>query len=151
MLPRVRPVTLVVSVLAVTSVVGCRGKALGTAELHGAGTADAHFTSTGGKLALWADTDGKWRGTKHMPVYYDVDFLVGGKSVGKVLCDTSDVSQSVCGMQVTIGAEHSGDCEMKLPCQVPTLPSGAVIMRVNAKPGPQVEKATKLSLNVRQD
>lgn len=131
---------------------GCRGKMLATAELRGAGTAEARFAATSAKLTLWADTDGKWRSTKRLPVSYDIAVTVDGKSVGHVSCSTADVSVSVCGTSVTIGSSHSADCEMKMSCSLPALPaSGAVVLRVTAKLGPGVESTTNVSLNVREE
>lgn len=131
---------------------GCRGKMLATAELHGAGTAEARFAATTAKLALWADTEGKWRGGKRFPVSYDLAVTIDGKSLGHVTCSTADVSVSVCGTSVTIGSSHSADCELKMKCSLPALPAaGAIVLRVTAKLGPGVESTTNVSLNVREE
>jgi hypothetical protein len=146
-----RSVVLVgVVLLGSSALVGCRGKVLGTAELHAAGTAEAQLVMPAGKLALWADTAGKWRDAERMPVHYEIDVLAAGKSLGHVTCDTSSSKSSVCGLSVTNGNETSADCELKLACELPPLPAtGTVILRVTAKVGPNVQEITKVSLNVR--
>ncbi|HEY1694498.1 MAG TPA: hypothetical protein VGG39_20150 [Polyangiaceae bacterium] len=130
---------------------GCRGKVLGTAELHGPGTADAHFTSTGAPVVLWADTDGKWHGGQHshFAVHYEIDVLSGGKNVGHVACDTKDSSESVCGVEVSDGNEHHGDCELKLACQLPAIPAGPADLHVTATIGAGTSDVKKMSVNVR--
>src|SRR5580658_9986798 len=76
----------------------CRGKLVATAELHGPGTADAHFQSTGEPLFLWADTDGTWTGSgryAHFPAHYEIDVLSKGAQVGHVACDSLHSTESV--------------------------------------------------------
>ena len=130
---------------------GCRGKMIATAELHGAGTADAHFKSTGGPLVLWADTDGKWRGGRrsHLPAHYEIDVRASGKHVGHVSCDTQNASTSVCGSTVAINDLHSGDCEVKLTCALPTIPAGDATLHVTATLGANAMEVRKMSINVR--
>lgn len=148
---RSMPLRFVLLALALCSL-GCRGKMLATAELRGAGTAEARFAATTAKLALWADTDGKWRGGKRFPVSYDIAVTADGKRLGHVTCSTASVSLSVCGTSVTIGSSHSADCELKMGCSLPALPaSGAVVLRVTARLGPGVESTKKVSLNVREE
>lgn len=130
---------------------GCRGKIVATAELHGPGSADASFQSTGAALALWADTDGKWHGgsSSRFAAHYEIDVLSGGAKIGHITCDTKDVSESVCGMKISNGNEHSGDCEMKLACQLPAIPAGAAILHVTGASGAGTSEIKKMSINVR--
>ncbi|MCC6526313.1 MAG: hypothetical protein IT373_26945 [Polyangiaceae bacterium] len=131
--------------------VACRGDIVVTAELHGPGTVEVRLPVTSQRLALWADTDGKWHGSKHLLVRYEIDVLQEGKTIGHVSCSTNDVSVSVCGTTSNIGGAHSGDCEMKMNCQLPGLAeSGEVVLRVTAQPGDGVDAIDKISLNVRK-
>lgn len=134
-------------------IAGCRGKAVATAELHGAGTADATFTSDGKPLVFWADTDGKWTGGEHshLAVHYEIDILSKGAKIGHVACDTANSSVSVCGMETTVNSSHSGDCELKLPCEVPSIPAGEASVHVTATLGKNVTDVKKISLKVRAD
>src|ERR1700691_1333078 len=122
-----RPAPALLAVGCLLLATACRGKVVATAELHGPGAADAHFTSTGAPLVLWADTDGKWRGGSHsrFAAHYEIDVLGGTTKVGHIGCDTKDSTESVCGVEVSDGDTHSGDCELKLPCELPSIPAGA--------------------------
>ena len=130
---------------------GCRGKVVATAELHGPGTADAHFTSTGAPLVLWADTDGKWHGgsNSRFAVHYEIDILSGGAKTGHISCDTKDSSESVCGTKVSEGDVHTGDCELKLACELPAIPPGAAVLHVTGTLGAGTSDVKKMSVNVR--
>jgi hypothetical protein len=134
------------------ALVGCRGNVLGTAELHGPGTAEAHFQSTGAPVTLWADTDGKWQGSKrsHFAAHYEIDVTANGGAAGRVSCDTKDSSESVCGTKVSSGNSNSGDCEVKLTCQLPALPAGPVTLKVTATVGAGTTDVKRMSLNVRE-
>jgi hypothetical protein len=131
--------------------VGCRGNVLGTAELHGPGTAEAHFQSTGAPVFFWADTEGRWAGTKrsHFAAHYEIDITGGGHAIGHVSCDTKDSSESVCGTRVSDGATNHGDCEVKLTCAVPPVPAGPATLEVVATVGAGTSDVKKMSLNVR--
>jgi hypothetical protein len=132
-------------------VTACRGKVLATADLPGPGAADVHFTSTGGPIFLWADTDGKWHGGSHsrFAAHYEIDILSGGTKTGHVACDTKDTQVTVCGVEVSNGNEHSGDCELKLACDVPTIPAGDAALHVVATLGAGTSDVKKMSINVR--
>jgi hypothetical protein len=137
--------------LPVLLAAGCKGEIVATAELHGAGTAEARFTPTPGKKqVLWADTDGTWRQTENMQVSYEIDVLSGGATVGHVSCNTDDSSYVGCGMITSTGSVHSGDCAMKLRCALPTLPAGEITLRVTATPSRKVDETKKDSLVVRE-
>lgn len=143
-----------VLVLAATCgllVIACRGKVVGTAELHGPGTADVHFTSTGAPLVLWADTDGKWHGgsSSHFAAHYEIDVLGGSTKVGHIACDTKDSTESVCGTKVSNGDTHTGDCELKLTCELPAIPAGPATLHVTATTGAGTSDVKKMSVNVR--
>jgi hypothetical protein len=142
-----------VLIACVLVMAACRGKLVATAELHGAGTAEARFHATGAPLILWADTDGKWRGNSksHLPVHYDVDVLAGGANSGHVSCDTKDSRQSVCGVHVSSGDVQRGDCELKLACRLPAVPAGDIVLRVKGEPGKSATEVKKLSINVREE
>ena len=143
---------LLLSILSLSLILtACRGKLAGTATLTGNGEAEARFQSTGGKLTLWADTDGKWEGgeNSHMDVRYDIEILQQGKTIGRLTCNTADVSTSVCGTHIDMGGSHSADCELKLPCPVPNVPAGETVFRVKATTGPNVKSTKKVSLNIR--
>jgi hypothetical protein len=147
-----RPLSLIpLALVLLTS--ACRGKIVATAELHGAGTADAHFQSTGAPLVLWADTDGKWNGASgkyaHFPAHYEIDVLSKGAQVGHISCDSQHASESVCGSKTSNGTSHSGDCELKLPCTLPSIPAGDASLHVVATVGKDVGEVKKMSINVR--
>jgi hypothetical protein len=141
---------LVAGVLVVT---GCRGKIVATAELHGAGSADVQFQSTGAPVILWADTDGSWTGgtgnNSHFPVHYEIDVFSKGANIGHVACDTKETSESVCGVKTSNGSSHSGDCELKLTCVLPAIPIGAASLHVVGTPGKQASDIKKMSINLR--
>ena len=113
---------ILVACILVTA--ACRGRIVATAELHGEGTAEAHFQSTGAPLVLWADTDGTWRGSKDFPT-------------------------AICGTHISNGDLQSGDCELKLTCTLPAIPSGDTILRVKGVPGKYAMEVKKMSINVR--
>jgi hypothetical protein len=140
--------SLLAAVLLTTA---CRGKVLGTAELSGPGAADAHFTSTGAPVVLWADTDGKWHGGRNsrFAAHYEIDVLSGTTKSGHVSCDTKDANETVCGTKTTMGDVSSGDCEIKLGCQLPSIPAGPATLHVVATLGPGTSDVKKMSLNVR--
>ncbi|HEY3822493.1 MAG TPA: hypothetical protein VGL81_35255 [Polyangiaceae bacterium] len=146
-----RPSLALLAAACVLLVTACRGKVVATAELHGPGTADARFTSTGAPLALWADTDGKWRGGahSHFAAHYEIDVLSGTTKVGHVSCDTKDSSESVCGVEVHSGETNSGDCELKLACELPSIPAGPASIHVTASTGAGTSDVKKMSVNVR--
>jgi hypothetical protein len=148
-----RPCPALLAVAAgVLLVTGCRGKVVATAELHGPGAADAHFTATGAPLVLWADTDGQWHGGAHsrFAAHYEIDVLTGtGSKIGHIACDTKDASESVCGVEVSDGDTHHGDCEIKLPCELPVIPAGAASLHVTASVGAGTSAVKKMSINVR--
>ena len=141
---RISTLLAISSVLCVTA---CRGKVVATAELHGPGTADAHFQSTGAPLVLWADTDGKWHGgsSSHFAAHYEIDVLSGNSKVGHISCDTKDSSESVCGVKVSEGNEHHGDCELKLACELPSIPAGAATLHVTGTTGAGTSDVKKMS------
>jgi hypothetical protein len=143
--------SIVAVVASAVVVTGCRGKIMGTAELHGPGAADVTFESTGAPVVLWADTDGKWHGggNSRFAAHYEIDVLAGTSKVGHVSCDTKDASESVCGVKMSEGESHSGDCEIKLPCQVPTIPAGPASLHVVATTGAGTSDVKKMSINVR--
>ena len=130
---------------------GCRGKAVATAELHGPGTADAQFQSTGAPVVLWADTDGKWHGgsNSRFAAHYEIDVLANGTKTGHITCDTKDSSESVCGTKMTNNNEHTGDCEIKLTCVVPAIPAGPATLHVTGSLGAGTSDVKKMSINVR--
>jgi len=141
---------ILVACILVTA--ACRGRIVATAELHGEGTAEAHFQSTGAPLVLWADTDGTWRGSNkksRFPANYEIDVLSGGLSVGHVSCDTKDFPTAICGTHISNGDLQSGDCELKLTCTLPAIPSGDTILRVKGVPGKYAMEVKKMSINVR--
>ena len=138
---------------ALVSLVACRGKLLASAQLTGPGTAEGRFRSTGRKIALWADTDGKWTGPKssRMDVRYDVDIVQNGTKIGSFVCGTQENgSSTVCGTHSDIMGKHDGDCEVSLDCALPEIPAGETVMRVRATTGPNVKLVRKMSLNVRE-
>jgi len=144
-----RRLFLVACVLVTTA---CRGKLVASAELHGAGTAEAHFRSTGAPLVLWADTDGKWRGSNkqsRFPVQYEIDVLAGGSNVGHVSCATRDSRVQVCGTRISAGGVQSGDCELRLVCTLPAIPVGDAVLRVKGEPGKDAMEVKRMSINVR--
>lgn len=133
---------------------GCRGKKLGTAELHGPGLAETMIQASGKKkLALWADLDGKWTGSdnSNMEIVYEVDVLQNGKPLGHLSCSTADSSTRVCGTVMTVNDSHDADCELALPCKVPPVAAGDVIFKVKATLGSNAKSVRKMSLNVRED
>ena len=138
-----------VAAILVFALAGCRGKLVGTAALSGPGTADVSFTSTGKPLALWADTEGSWRGSAHsrLPVHYEIDVRSGKKALGHVRCDTNDGGTVICGSESNIFGEHSGDCEIELACELPAIPAGPASLHVVATT--TATKVKKISLNVR--
>ena len=129
-----------------------RGPLLARAELRGPGTAEAKFRTPATPPQLWASLDGTWSGgrySKH-PVHYEIDVLHAGQSLGHVACDTSSASYSVCGSSLTVGSTHSGDCEVRLECQLPLLPAnGDVTLRVTGARAGSIEKIADMSLLVR--
>ena len=151
-----RSLSLVVLCVAAAA---CRGKLVATAHLSGPGTAEVRFEPKPG-LRLWADYDGAWTSggsvdQKHarMPLKYDVDVVQGGKSIGKIACDTaSDGGAKVCGAETTVNGDHDGNCEVSLACSLPTLGAGEVTLRVTgsiADPA-RVKRVSNMSLNVRE-
>ena len=78
------------------------------------------------------------------------DVLTGtGSKVGHIACDTKDSSESVCGVEVSDGDTHHGDCELKLPCELPSIPAGPASLHVVASVGPGTSEVKKMSVNVR--
>jgi len=143
-----------VAIAIVGLLAACRGKLLSTAVLLGPGVAETKFSTNGGKLVLWADTDGKWNGPKNskMELTYDVEFSRAGASLGHVVCSTTERGgTNVCGSHSNIMGSHDADCEIELGCKVPSLPAGEVSMRVYATKGANVVLVRKMSLNVRAD
>jgi hypothetical protein len=146
---------LVLAVLAL-ALAGCRGKLVSTAELHAPGTATTRFhVFAGQKLRLWADTEGTWVGSKssHFPVTYTVDLQQGGKSLGRIQCDTRQSGTAVCGSSSNIFGEHSANCEYELGCTLPPLAAGEVVLHVEGhlpEPG-RVKKVGLMSLVVREE
>jgi len=146
---------LALAVLAL-SLGGCRGKLVTRAELHAPGNATARFhAGAGQKLRLWADTEGTWTGSKssHFPVAYTVDVQQGGKSLGRIQCDTRQSGMAVCGSSSNIFGEHSADCEYELGCALPPHAAGEVVLQVEGhfpEPG-RVKKVSLMSLVVRED
>lgn len=135
---------------------GCRGKQIARADLKAPGKATARFTAVN-KVAykLWADTDGTWAGTKrsNFPATYTVDVQQGGKSIGRLQCDTRAATVSVCGSHSNIFGEHSADCEHQLDCALPKLAPGPVVLSVEgrvAEPA-RVKKVRDMSIIVRED
>ena len=131
--------------------VACRGKIAGTVPLAGDGDAEANIQTTGGKLTLWADTDGKWEGSENtkIDIRYDIEILQQGKSLARLTCQTSDANTSVCGTHTNIMGQHDADCELKLRCDVPAIPAGETVFRVKGTTGTNVKMIRKMSLNVR--
>jgi hypothetical protein len=133
------------------ALVGCRGKEIATAQLHGPGSAEITFPSTGAPLTLWADTVGKWHGggNSRFAAHYEIDVMAGANKLGHVTCDTKDARKSVCGVKTSNGDEHSGDCEIGLDCQLPPLPAGPVTLKVTGSLGAGTSDVTNMSINVR--
>lgn len=136
----------------VMSLVACRGKELGVAVLHGTGSAEAQFQSSGKPIVLWADTDGEWEGghDSHFPAHYEIDVFAKGAKVGHVSCDTQSSSQSVCGSTFTVNSSHRGDCELRLACAVPAIPQGPASLQVAGTAGPGTANIKKMSIKVRE-
>lgn len=134
---------------------GCRGKLLSKAELRAPGTATVRFTAASGQsYKLWADTEGVWKGSRHapFPVAYTVDVQQGGKSIGKIECETQLGSTAICGSESNTFGEHEGDCEYSLDCKLPKLAPGEVVLQVEgrfAEPA-RVKKVKNMSLMVRE-
>jgi hypothetical protein len=133
--------------------VGCRGKLMGTAELHGPGTADAHFQSTGAPVVLWADTEGKWTGGphSHFAARYEIDVFSGSSKIGHVSCATKGGGVSICSTEVSVGRSHRGDCELKLDCQLPAIPAGPATLHVTGTVGAGTSDVKRMSLDVREE
>jgi hypothetical protein len=142
---------LLVCLLATTA---CRGAIVATAELHGAGTVEAHFQSNGSPLVLWADIDGRWKGNSkyaRFPAHYEIDVLAGGASLGHLSCDTHHATEAVCRSHTRSGGEESGDCEIKIPsCDMPLVPAGDAVIKVKGEPDPDAIQVSKMSINLRQ-
>ena len=148
------PLVVVTTLGLALVLVGCRGKLIATASLHGPGKATTTFSATGRKLTLWADTDAKWNGSKNSKpnVAYEIDVKQGGKVLGHVSCSTDDRGgTSVCGTHTNTFGSHSADCEMLLGCSLPPLPAGEIELAVTGSTGPNVTSTTNMSLNVRAD
>jgi hypothetical protein len=128
----------------------CRGTLLVTAELHGAGTAEARFHSSGKALTLWADTDGKWHGRNRFPAHYEIEIFAGSARIGHLSCDSADANTQICGTRIGIRGELRGDCELELTCELPPLPVGEIVLSVTGTPGENVTEVTKMSVNVRE-
>jgi hypothetical protein len=144
------------SLLLVTSLLtGCRGKLIATAQLTQPGTAETKVAVSGKKrLALWADTDGKWNGSKdsRFDASYEIDVLQGGATVAHVSCSTMDHDgTTVCGTHTTINANHDADCEIALGCKLPPLVAGEAQLKVTGRVGPTVKQVRKMSINVREE
>jgi hypothetical protein len=144
---------LAVAALALGSL-GCRGKLLAQARLKGPGTAEARFHA-GQPVRLWAHYDGVWTGSKSskMPVRYDVEVRQGGKSKGRIACDTEASSgTTICSNHFTVNTRHDADCETGLACTLPALAAGEAVLRVTARIGDpsRVEKVRDISLDVRE-
>jgi hypothetical protein len=75
--------------------------------------------------------------------------MVGGAKTGHVTCDTKDSSEAVCGMETSVNDEHSGDCEIKLACNVPAVPAGPAVLHVTGTVGAGTWGVKKMSINVR--
>jgi hypothetical protein len=148
-----RSLTILALVLLL-SLSGCRGKPVGRAELRGDGATEARFVASGRPLELWADTNGSWSGSKngYMMLHYEIDVLAGSKPIGHVTCDTQGTSSFVvCGTHNDIFGEQSGDCELRLDCQLPPLPNGEITLKVVGRKGPNVKKVKDMSINVREN
>jgi hypothetical protein len=136
---------------------GCRGKLLATAHLTSPGTAEVHFRGSSKSFSLWSDYDGTWTGAhKHsrMPLHYDIEVLENGKSLAKLSCNTeSSGGTAVCGSETTFGGEHTGNCEVKLDCSLPTLAPGDVTLKVAGKYADptRVKRVSNMSINVREN
>jgi hypothetical protein len=131
---------------------GCRGKLLATAHLASPGTAEVHFRPAKG-LQLWSDYDGEWTGNHNakMPIKYDIDVIQNGKSLGKIACNAETASTSVCGSSTTMNSDHTGNCEVKLDCSLPTLGPSEVTLKVTGRvDSSRVRRVTNMSLNVRE-
>lgn len=137
--------------LAALSLVACRGKAIGTANLAGTQSADVSFTADGKPLVLWADTDGEWHGggNSRFAAHYDIDVMSGTNKLGHISCDTADAHEEVCGTKISNGNDHHGDCEIKLECVVPTIPAGPASMHVVGTIGAGTSNVKKMNINIR--
>jgi len=135
-------------------VAGCRGKVVGVATLHGAGSADVHISPGAKPFALWADTDGKWVGpggrNSRFPARYEIDVLSKGAKIGHMSCDTHDSNETICGTETSIGDTHHADCELRLNCTLPKLPAGDVVLHVTGTPGRGATDIANMSLNIRE-
>jgi hypothetical protein len=133
---------------------GCRGKIVATAQLTAPGAAETRFPVTGKKLALWADTDGKWNGSKNsrFDATYEIDVLQNGATVGHISCSTMERDgTTVCGTHSNVMGSHDADCEIALGCRLPPLTGGEVQLRVTGRTGPTVKLVRKMSLNIREE
>ena len=142
----------VLLVASVVGLVGCRGKAIASAQLAGTGSADVNFTSTGKALVLWADTDGEWHGGSEskFAAHYEIDVMAAGNKIGHISCDTKDSHEQVCGTSVSNGDSHHGDCELKLACDVPSIPAGPASMHVVGTIGAGTQNVKKMNINIRE-
>ncbi len=136
------------------SLVGCRGKLLATAELHGPGKASVRFVPNGAKVVLWADTDAKWKGAKSSKpdITYEIDVRQAGKVVGHTACSTAaHGGTSICGSTTNLFGTLDADCEIALACMLPTVGPGEVELQVTGATGNNVVSVKKMSLNLRED
>ncbi len=145
---------LVCTAIASASLAACasRGPLLARAELRGPGTAEARFLSTATPPELWVSLDGMWSGGRYskLPIHFEIDVMHAGQSPGHIACDTGTASYSVCGASRTVGSTHSGDCEVRLECQLPALPPDAdVTLRVTGSRAGPIETIVDMSLLVR--
>jgi hypothetical protein len=146
---------LTLAVPLVLTVSSCRGKPVIAAELTGPGAATARFTARAGQTyAIWADTEGSWIGGKRsrFPAEYTIAVEQGGKSLGKLSCDTRSSNLTVCGVDATCGNEKSADCEYMLNCALPPLAPGEVVLKVEGRIADpkRVTKVKKMSIVVRE-
>lgn|GEM_PF-2040542 len=126
---------------------------LATAKLTGPGVAETRF-SAATKVELWSDFEGKWEGRGRslpMPLAYDIEVIQGGEKVGQVICSTAGASTKVCSSAINTTNEHSGDCEVRMNCELPAVRPGEVLLRVTGRVSDpaRVQQVNKMSLNVR--
>lgn len=125
---------------------------IATVTLAGPGTAEARYTSEK-TLTVWSDWTGEWRGTSRskLQLAYDIELLQGGKSVGKVSCDTSSVKSSFCSSDWNTMGHRKASCEVQMKCELPDTKPGEVTVRVVGKllDPANTKKVDKMDLNLR--
>jgi hypothetical protein len=143
---------LVLTCVALLAAAGCRGAPIATVRLNGPGTAEGHFTANQ-PIELWSAYAGNWEGpSKRSPMLlsYDIEVVQNGNVVAKLTCHTQGTTERVCGSVSRSGNSHSGDCEVRMPCEFPDV-HGEVVLRVTgriADPA-KVSDVRKMDVNIR--